>query len=138
MEIFESLEFSNRGWTIILPLSLMLIDYLTGLLNAWSKGEVKSSKMRQGLIKKVGEMLVLIIGELFSYSFNFPSYVTSAISLYIIIMELISVFENLEKMGIPIPKFIRKALHEAQEDIIESDVKVYNKKSSKTKSKKED
>lgn len=132
MDIFDNFEFTNRGWAIILPLALMLIDYLTGLLNAWSKGQVKSSKMRQGLIKKVGEIFVLIIGEMFVFAFNLPVYVASVISLYIIIMELISVFENLEKMGIPIPKFIKKALLEAEKDIQDSeDVKIYEKKSYK-------
>lgn len=132
MDIIDNFEFTNRGWAIILPLALMLIDYLTGLLNAWSKGQVKSSKMRQGLIKKVGEIFVLLIGEMFVFAFNLPVYVASVISLYIIIMELISVFENLEKMGIPIPKFIKKALLEAEKDIQDSeDIKIYEKKSSK-------
>ena len=34
-------------------------------------------------------------------------------------MELISIFENLEELGVPIPKFIKKALAVANEEIQE-------------------
>jgi phage-related holin len=38
-------------------------------------------------------------------------------------MELISICENLEKLGVPIPKFIKKALMVANTEINEDDKK---------------
>lgn len=111
------IQFANELWVFIIPGVLMLIDFITGLLNAWIKNDVKSSKMREGLAKKCGETIILIIGELFTLAICLPKYFITAVSLYIIIMELISICENLDKMNVPIPGFVKKALKTTQEKI---------------------
>lgn len=117
------IQFRNELWLFIIPGVLMLIDFISGLLNAWVKNEVKSSKMREGLVKKCGETLILIIGEMFTIAADLPIYIITSISGYIIIMELISICENLDKMNVPIPKFIKKALKSAEEKIQNDDGK---------------
>jgi toxin secretion/phage lysis holin len=97
----------------------MAIDVLTGTINAWIKGEIKSSILRKGLGKKIGEIVVLAIGELFLIAMSLPMAVLNGISLYIIVMELISICENLEKLGVPIPRFVKKALASTEEKINE-------------------
>lgn len=111
------IEFTNEIWIFMLPGILMLIDFLTGLINAWRRHEIKSSRMREGLAKKCGETLVLIIGELFVVAVKVPSYFIKALSGYIILMELISICENLDKLGVPIPGFIERALKKTDEKI---------------------
>ena len=109
-ELAQQLQFTNEVWTVLLPAILMGLDYLTGTVNAWVKGELDSSKMRKGLGKKLGEVSAILIGEMIVCAFELPTLVASAISIYIIVMELISICENLEKLGVPIPKFIKRAL----------------------------
>ena len=116
-ELLGKFQFANEMWVMMIPIILMGIDVITGLLNAWIKGEVKSSILRTGLAKKVGEMCVILIGEIFVMGISLPSAVSTGISLYIIIMELISICENLEKLGVPIPKFIKKALSKTESNI---------------------
>lgn len=87
----------------------MIIDFLTGIIHAWAIGHLKSYKMREGLMKKFAEVSVLAVGVLFEYGLCLPTYVLSCFSIYIIFMELVSICENLKKMGMPIPKFIEKA-----------------------------
>lgn len=116
-ELIEQFQFTNGTWTLLTPIILMGIDVLTGLTNAWVKGEIKSSILRAGLGKKMGEILVLAVGEVFLFGMNLPSGVMDGISIYIIIMELISICENLSKLGVPIPKFIKKALATTEEKI---------------------
>jgi toxin secretion/phage lysis holin len=118
-ELIEQFEFTNTTWTLMLPIILMAIDVLTGTINAWIKGEIKSSILRKGLGKKIGEIVVLAIGELFLIAMSLPLAVLNGISLYIIVMELISICENLEKLGVPIPKFVKKALASTEEKINE-------------------
>lgn len=118
-ELIEQFEFTNTTWTIMLPIILMAIDVLTGVINAWIKGEIKSSILRKGLGKKIGEIVVLAIGELFLIAMSLPMAVLNGISLYIIVMELISICENLEKLGVPIPNFVKKALASTEEKINE-------------------
>lgn len=116
-ELVSKFHFANEMWVIMIPIVLMGIDIITGLLNAWLKGKVKSSILRKGLAKKIGEICVIIIGELFVTGLNLPAAVSSGISLYLIIMELISICENLEKLGVPIPNFIKKALATESKEI---------------------
>lgn len=120
-ELVSRFHFTNEIWAIMVPIVLMAIDIITGLLNAWIKGEVKSSILRKGLAKKVGEMCVILIGELFTLGLSLPSAIGTGISIYIVIMELISICENLEKLGVPIPKFIKKALDTSEKKIVEDD-----------------
>lgn len=108
--ILDKVKFANEIWVFIIPGVLMAIDILTGSLNAWAKSNFKSFKMREGLVKKCGEITILAIGQLFTIGLVLPTYIMSGISFYIIFMELISICENLQKMGVPIPKFIKKAL----------------------------
>ena len=107
----SNFKFTNELWILILPVSLMGIDFLTGLLYAWSTSTFKSKKMRSGLTKKVGEIAILVIGELFSYGMRIPPVIMASISAYIIFMEFMSIMENLKKMGVPIPGFISKVLN---------------------------
>lgn len=125
----ENFQFRNEFWILILPVSLMAIDILTGLLYAWSTETFKSKKMRSGLSKKVGEIAILVIGELFSYGMRIPPLIMAGISAYIIFMEFMSIMENLKKLGVPIPGFIAKILNTVdlalkEEDITEALTKV--------------
>lgn len=108
--IVSQLHYRNELWAIMIPIALMALDILTGLVNAWIKNEIDSAKLRKGLAKKMGEISVILIGELFVIGFCLPSVVFTGISIYLVIMELISICENLEKIGVPIPKFIKNAL----------------------------
>lgn len=110
----EQLRFANELWIFIVPTVLMAIDVITGSINAWAKKDFKSFKMRTGLVKKCGEITILTIGTLFKFAFGLPWYIVGGVAFYIIFMELISICENLDKMGVPIPKFISKALSSAQ------------------------
>lgn len=121
MEMLQNFHFQNEVWVLILPLALMVIDFITGSINAWANNDFKSKKMRSGLNKKTGEIAIIVIGELFSYGLGLPVYIMNLISGYIIIMELTSVLENLNKMGVPIPKFISESLSNATNSLADDD-----------------
>lgn len=110
-------QFSEHYWIFLVPMFLMLIDFATGIIHAWATGHLKSFKMREGLSKKAGELAILAIGEVFTVGMSIPIYVLSFLSIYIIMMEVISICENLKKMGIRIPKFIDKALEDMDNEI---------------------
>lgn len=118
-DIFNQVHFANDFWVVLLPAVLMALDIVTGFVNAWSKNDIKSSVMRQGLARKFGELVVIAIGQLFFYGVGLPKYVVAGVSTYIILMELISICENLKKLGVPIPKFIDRALANAEKQVEE-------------------
>lgn len=116
-EIVANLKYTSGFWVLALPLILMVIDFITGAINAWVKKEFKTCKMRQGLVKKVGEFMTIVLGILFVYAISLPEYVLNLISLYVVLMELLSICENLGKLGVPIPKFIKHGLECLNEKI---------------------
>lgn len=127
-ELLNTFHFTNEVWAVMIPIILMGIDILTGIVNAWVRGEIKSSKLREGLAKKFGEISVIIIGEIFVLGFGLSNFLVDGIAIYLIIMELISICENLDKLGVPIPQFIKKALAETNEKIQDDDKKDEDKK----------
>ena len=118
-DALQNLKFSKEFWVVLMPSILMAIDVVTGFVNAWARRIIKSSVMRQGLARKFGELVVIGIAQLFFYAVGMPKYAVVGISTYIIRMELISICENLDKLGVPIPKFIKKALTKAEEQFDE-------------------
>ena len=127
-DIFESLHFTHEYWSVLLPCIMIAIDFITGLIYAWSSRTFESKKMRTGLTKKVGEISIIVIGEVFSFAFGLPRYIMVGISLYIVLMELMSVFENLDKMGVPIPKFIKDVVNNTTESILNADAETIKDK----------
>lgn len=108
------LHFSHIGWEIGLPLILMVIDVITGYYNAWKNHEVKSAKMRDGLGKKIAEICYITVGFLFGIAFNLKA-VHLFISLYIVYMEIVSVYENCKKLGVELPQEVTEKIKEKEE-----------------------
>lgn len=111
MDIAKYIHFSSDTWAVVLPLALIGVDVLTGLVYAWANKCFSSSKMRTGLSKKLGEIVIIVLGELFSYAVGLPKYIMNGILFYIAFMELMSIIENLDKMGVPLPKSIKKRIN---------------------------
>lgn len=109
MEQIMNLKFTNDFWLFVLPIILMLIDILTGYYNAYEKKEVSSSKMRDGLGKKVAELCYIVIGVLFGFAFGIKP-IAYFISIYISYMELVSINENCKKLGVSMPNDIENEL----------------------------
>ena len=61
MKYLQNLEFTNVIWLFALPLLLMLIDIVTGYINAWKSKNIDSSKMRDGIGKKCAELVYIFL-----------------------------------------------------------------------------
>ena len=121
MEEIKNITFTHRYWILLLPLCLMAADIVTGWLQATINGTWDSTKMRVGLFRKSGELLVIVIAYAIYSAISLPFDVPSFIAGYIIIMELISVFENLDLAGLPVPRWITRRLRKVAKDISEDD-----------------
>lgn len=116
-EWISNVRFTTDNWIFLLPCALMALDVLTGIVHAWASGHLKSYRMREGLGRKFGEVSILVIGGLFTQGVGLPVYIFGWFSIYIIVMELISICENLDKLGVPIPRFVKRALGQVNENI---------------------
>lgn len=100
-ELVKTLEFSTISWEIITPIICNILDFLTGFISAIINKEVDSTKMRNGLLHKFLLILLLFLSFIIDLTFKL-SIISKTVSIYIIVMEIISVFENMKKAGIDI------------------------------------
>lgn len=94
MEQLRNISFTHRYWILFLPLFLMAADVVTGWIQATINETWDRSKMRVGLYRKSGELLVIIIAYVVYAAISLPVDVPAFIAGYIIVMEIISVAEN--------------------------------------------
>lgn len=97
-----------------------VIDYATGLMSAKARGEqISSYKGIQGIAKKIGQWLLVLVGWLLdvliayavhhvSPELSVPIVVAIIVSVWLGFNEVISILENLGDMGVPMPPFLKK------------------------------
>lgn len=106
----KDLHLKGVEWMFIIPIFLMVADVITGYVASWKNLTIKSQKMRDGLVKKVGELVCITFGFVMFWATDIMAFVTS-IGAYISFMELVSIFENLDKMDVKVPGFISKRIN---------------------------
>ena len=108
---------------VMLLVTCNVIDYITGLLATPNRGEkISSYKGIRGIIKKVSMWLLVVVGaiidELIKYSiitlglnfpFTFP--IACVVAIWLICNELISILENLDDIGTPLPGFLERIIY---------------------------
>lgn len=107
------------GWDASLQvlIALMVADYITGVLVAavWHKSSKSSSGTLnsvagfKGILKKCAILLLVWIGVLLDQALG-STYARTAVVLFFVGNEGISLLENLGLMGVPFPAFLRRAL----------------------------
>lgn len=83
---------------------LVLIDYITGVVNAIMHGELSSEKMRQGLGHKVAYLAVIGVALIVEYGSEYinlnielPVFIPVCVSICLI--EITSIMENCMKIN---------------------------------------
>ena len=112
----KDLHLKGVEWMFIIPIFLMVADVITGYIVSWKNHTIKSQKMRDGLVKKVGELVCITFGFVMFWATDIMAFVTS-IGAYISFMELVSIFENLDKMDVKVPGFISKRINNDLETV---------------------
>lgn len=95
-------------------------DIVTGWLQATINGTWDSTKMRRGLYRKIGEIMAVVLAWVVGVAIVLPVDIAQMAAIYILIMEGISILENLDQAGINIP-ILKKILKKAQDSIDTSD-----------------
>lgn len=109
-EFMQNLQFTNIWWAIFAPLLLIIIDVLTGVVIAWRNNDFKSAKMRQGLSKKFGELVYVLVGILTKFALGIDLILYFSVG-YICLMEISSLAENCDKLGVKMPPKLKEKLN---------------------------
>ena len=121
MESLEKVSFTAPYWVILLPSILMAADIVTGWIQASINATWDSTKMRKGLFRKSGELVVLLVAYVINAALNLPVDIPGFIAIYISIMEILSVCENLNQAGLPVPTWITRRLGKVAKDLSDDD-----------------
>lgn len=107
------------GWDAAMQVlvALMVADYVTGVLVAavWQRssksatGALDSKAGFKGILKKCAILLLVWIGVLLDQALG-SAYVRTAVILFFIGNEGLSLLENIGLMGVPYPAFLQRML----------------------------
>ena len=106
---------------IIVLMVMMIIDYLSGMSAAWSEGTLSSKVGAKGIVKKVGYMALIAVAMGVDYliysgivaaniEVGYNMWFGLLVAVWLIINEMISILENLSRLGVPIPEFLKKII----------------------------
>lgn len=124
----ENLNFANTFWQIGTTLFFMLGDIISGVVSAIILKNLDSQKMREGLLRKVLLILIVLLGFVVGGAFKI-TFVSKAVCIYIIVMETISILENVKKAGIDLGKLGELLKIKQEENTINLVVKKENEES---------
>ncbi|URJ61482.1 phage holin family protein [Paenibacillus polymyxa] len=100
------------GWTTMLTLLLwmVIIDFFTGWAAAWINGELKSRDGYYGIFRKVTVFLMITVAHLIDGILGDAHYFRDAVVFFYLANELLSIIENVGRMGVPMPDILRNAV----------------------------
>lgn len=101
-------------------LLFIFFDIITGLIKSLSTRSYQSSVMRQGLFHKLGEIICFIFGVVCDIFLPYlgvkiPVSIAQSICVYVIIMEIGSVIENIGEITPDLAKYLHKIFAKFEE-----------------------
>lgn len=94
----------EQFYPIIIALVFNALDIITGIITAIKNKDIQSSKLRDGLFKKVGFILCYFVAWLVDnegtlIGFKLATPILPIIILYVCTTELVSILENICKIN---------------------------------------
>lgn len=105
------------GWDTLAKVlfGLMFLDYLTGLIVGYKMQNLNSKRAFKGLRKKL-LILVILCGASLMHKLVPDLAFRTLVGMFYCATELLSILENVAKVGVPIPKKLKKALEQLGEE----------------------
>jgi phage-related holin len=98
-------------------LILVVMDFITGIVSAHAAGEViKSRSAVRSAFKIAVYGLLVSAGHLTEQITPASTYIEEAVTTFLALTELISIIENVGKMGFAIPKKLLNQLHKFRDE----------------------
>ena len=100
---------------VIFAVIMIFCDVLTGLFKGGYNGNINSTYLRKGMMHKLSEIMAIAVCWIIDFSLaysgiNIDLKIAGALCIYISIMELISVLENLGEVNPKLKKFLQPYL----------------------------
>lgn len=86
------------------------LDYISGIIKAYSTKSLSSSIGFRGILKKIGVLVLVMLAVVIDRITVDNGGIRTLVIYYFVANEGLSILENLAQSGIPIPKKLRDAL----------------------------
>ena len=104
--------FNVLAIPIFVLIGVMILDYMTGMVKAYTKAEMSSRIGVVGILKKLCYMAMVAVGAVLDYllqgalvqagvDLHIEMFFGLLVAIWLIINELISILENLAAIGVP-------------------------------------
>jgi len=100
------------GWSYLLSvlLTFVIIDYITGVTAAFKEKKLNSEVGLWGIPKKIAIFAVVAVAHLVDSALGDAHLFRDAAIFFYLANELLSITENLGRIGVPIPGAIQRAV----------------------------
>lgn len=105
LKLFQDGQLPQLAQWLLL---LNIIDVVTGFVKAFDAKSISSSVMKHGAISKFNIWVVVLVSSIVSSYFN--TDLTTYVIGYYLLMEVVSIFENVSQF-IPIPDKLKDVLN---------------------------
>ena len=109
--------FGNVDYLLKAFFSVIVIDFLTGILRAVKRHEFSFSVVILGFIKKLGYMAVVITSVIMGSILNMGNTIRDMVIYTFVFNEIISILGNCKELGIIMPSILQKSLDAIQEKL---------------------
>ena len=124
--------FQQIAAPLVILLGVMLLDYIAGIIKAGFNGEISSREAARGAVRKVGRLCLVTVGMVVDYILStgleaidvllpFQMPVALLVCFWLILSECISIIENLDAAGVPIPAWLMQLLKVSKEKLEQED-----------------
>ena len=105
-------SFLFGGWSSLLSilLAFVVMDYVSGVVAAAKEGKLNSEVGMWGIPKKIAIFAVVAIAHLVDSVLGDAHLFRDAAIFFYLANELLSVTENLGRIGVPVPSVVQKAV----------------------------
>lgn len=113
-----TLVYFLGGWDIALQilLTVIVLDYITGVLKAIYNKKINSSVGRKGILKKLGYLIIVAVAVILDKITGCTGAIRTLVIYFFVANEGISILENWGGMGLPLPKKIFDVLEQLKND----------------------
>ena len=116
MGIFTTIQNAVDGVFYAL-VACVVVDYITGVITAIANKKWNKDIGLRGIAKKLLIFVIVCLGIILDVKvLQRGSILQTSFSMFYISTELISIIENYDKMGLPIPKKLKEFIEEIRKE----------------------
>ncbi|MCX8009334.1 MAG: phage holin family protein [Patescibacteria group bacterium] len=102
--------FGESTGLLLVLFWMVVIDYGTGMVAGYTEGTLSSKVGFKGIVRKVMIFVMVALAHLVDSALGTKNMFRDATIVFYMANELLSIFENAGRMGVPVPERLTQAV----------------------------